>query len=95
MSSFELWMKNQFKFEGIKLEETSLNQEIGSEYWHSTIFDKFNKPIAGGFSKNRDDARKIACIETISGVTKELKFNLSSCSNSPLQLRPSLAFKIR
>jgi hypothetical protein len=45
------------------LEESIFYPEMGFEYWHSTVVSKDGRPISGGFSTERMQARKIAIAE--------------------------------
>jgi hypothetical protein len=63
MSSFEEWLNQEFKERGFRIEEATLLPEVGLDYWHSTILDKSNFPISGGFASTKTQARKIAISE--------------------------------
>lgn len=63
MNSLVNWFNNEFNINGCRIEEASLFPEIGIDYWHSTVLDKRNLPIAGGFASDKMHARKISFAE--------------------------------
>lgn len=47
----------------LKLEEYNLKQDIGVDFWHSSIQTKEGCPLSGGYSTDIDASRKIAYAE--------------------------------
>lgn len=61
--TFDEWLNDEFKKQGLRLEEACLLPEVGLDYWHSTILDRNVFPISGGFASNKIQSRKIAIAE--------------------------------
>lgn len=51
------------KFNELTLQEFSLEQEIGLDYWHTTFIDTSGQPLSCGFGKDQFYSRKIAYSE--------------------------------
>lgn len=72
----------------LKIEEALIYKTSNFEYWHSTVIDKFEIPISGGFSSDRMTARKIAISELIEKLEFD-KLKLSINSEWGLDLIPT------